>query len=829
MKIAMPRDASSFGCPLISLACAMIGGIVMGYEWPDHRIWAYCGAAGCLLALSVTLYRRRPCLGSPLFLFIALGYLLIQPWVAPRFASGHVVHLIGKGPCTFVGWVESSPRINNLGQQFNLRTEYVLQDNKQIAVCGILRVTVSRDAPLLFAGDRIQFNGVVGALRNFKNPGGFDYKRYMATQGVWASSYARTNGLLVLARATGGGFQGLFNEKRRQIANFLETFADKKTVGVFETLLIGDHRNLQETTRLAFQRTGIGHLLAISGLHIGIVGSVVFFLSTRILIFFPWFIGRGWVRKGGAVVAVIAVLNYGALAGMSPSTQRAVWMISVLFLSIYVGRAHVLLNAVAIAAIVVLVVNPPSLLSISFQLSFSAVTAIILGLNALKTVSGPHVSMGAAVWGKLAPLCWVSTYAFLGTLPLIMFYFQQVSLLGLLANLLFVPLIGYGVLPLGLLSSCLYFVSPIAAAQALCPAKWLLSAAITLAEKMADWPLAGVMTVAPSLFEMGLYYTVLLLLMRYFAKKTSADNAALSKRQWRGPLIMAGVVFALVIIDIGFWCYQRFWRQDLQVTILDVGDGSASLLELPGGSTMLIDGGGFSDNSVFDVGKSIISPFLLRKKILTVDEIILSHPNSDHMNGLIFIAEHFHVKRLKFNNETADTESYRRLIEIVQFQKIQMPEFSSAPRIENKNGVTFKFLYPPADYRSKKMKEIWRTENNNSLVVQVRFGAHAFLFPGDIEAEAETELVKIAGDALRSDVLIAPHHGSRTSGSIGFLNKVQPQRVVISTGARRRQIRPHPEALGRYRQACSIIYCTATQGAIRFITDGRRLQVWDSE
>lgn len=143
--------------------------------------------------------------------------------------------------------------------------------------------------------------------------------------------------------------------------------------------------------------------------------------------------------------------------------------------------------------------------------------------------------------------------------------------------------------------------------------------------------------------------------------------------------------------------------------------------------------------------------------------------------------------------------------------------------------MTFKFLYPPADYSIKKESEPWRKGNNNSLVVHARFGDHSFLFPGDIEAEAEAELVKIAGDSLRSDVLIAPHHGSRTSGTFPFLNQVHPQRVVISTGAGRRPVRPHPEALARYLEICPTIYCTATQGAIQFSTDGRRLREWVTE
>lgn len=826
----MPKNASSFGCPLIPLAAALIGGVVIGYEWPYQGLWALWAAAACFLGLSVTLFCGRPCLLSPLILFVTLGYLLIQPWAAPRFAADHVTHLAGKGVHAFVGRVEGSPRVNGRSQYFIFSTEYLIQNNNRIAVSGKLRVTVSGDAPSLCQGDKIQFNGSVGPLRNFKNPGGFDYTKFMAAQGVWASSYARGTGLAVLEKAKGDGLVGAFDEKRRQIAGFLMAVASAKTVGVFETLLIGDRRKLEEGTRLAFQRTGIGHLLAISGLHVGIVGSVVFFLATRTLVFFPWLLWRGWIRIGGAVVAVLAVLSYGLLAGMSSSTQRAVCMISVFFLSFFVGRPHALLNAVATAAIGVLVVNPPSLFSISFQLSFAAVTAIILGLRVFhKNRDGLNGFSTAKFWGKIAPFCQVSLFAFLGTLPLIMFYFQQVSLIGLIANLLFVPLIGYGVLPLGLLSISLSGITPVIAEKVLFPADWLLYAAIDMAEKMADWPLAAVMTVAPSMFEIVWYYASFLLLIHYVTKKSHAGGAFLPQGPKTLPLVMGAVVSLIAIIDIGYWVYQRFWRQDLRVTVMDVGDGAATLLELPGGKTVLIDGGGFSDNSVFDVGKSILAPFLLRKKIRTVDEIILSHPDSDHLNGLIFIAEHFHVKQLRCNNATADTEGYRRLKDIVHLQKIFVPEFSTMPRTEEMNGVTFKFLYPPADYGSRRQSEKWRTENNNSLVVHVRLGAHSFLFPGDIEAEAEAELVAIAGDALGSDVLVAPHHGSRTSGSITFLNKVRPKTVVVSAGMSRRQLRPHPEALARYREVCPVVYCTASQGAIRFVTDGRRLREWVTE
>jgi competence protein ComEC len=826
----MPKDATAFGCPLLPLTGAMIGGIVLGYEWPDHRIWVLCGAVACFLVLSVTLYRQRPSLLLPLFLFAALGYLLIQPWAAPRFAPDHVTHFTEKGTYTIVGRVDTPPLINGHGQSFNLRTDYFLQDNTRIAVSGKLRVTISGDGPLLCPGDQIQFNGSIGLLRNFKNPGGFDYKRYMAAQGVWASTYARANGLSVLEKATGEGFQGVFDVRRRQLSEFLETATSKRTVGIFLALLLGDMGRLEESTRMAFQRTGIGHVLSISGLHVGIVGGTVFFLFSRLLAFSPWFLRRGWIKQGAAIFAMLAVWIYGLLSGMAPATQRSVYMICVFLGSFFVGRPHIMINAVVIAAILIFVYDPPSLFSISCQLSFAAVIAIVLGIPVFGgSGTEGETSLRAKAWRKIVTSVFISVSAFFGTLPLIMLCFQEVSTIGLISNLLFVPLIEMCVLPVGLFSLCLFPISPLLAEGILFPADRLLLASLDLVEKMASWPFASVITVSLSLPEVGCYYVGLLLLILYLTTKKSAGNEVLNPKRMARLLILGTVVLAIAIIDIGCWCYQRFWCPDLRVTVMDVGDGTATLLELPRGKTMLIDGGGFPDNSVFDVGKSVIAPFLLAKKIRTVDEIILSHPNSDHMNGLIFIADHFHVKRLRCNNETADTEGYRRLNDLIASKKIYVPEFSSEPRTEEINGVTFKFLYPPADYSFRKQNEKWRKENNNSVVVQACLGAHSFLFPGDIEAEAEAELVEIAGDELRSDVLIAPHHGSRTSGTIPFLKKVQPQRVIISTGARRRQIRPHPEALARYREVCPVIYCTANQGAVRFSTDGRRLREWVTE
>ena len=256
---------------------------------------------------------------------------------------------------------------------------------------------------------------------------------------------------------------------------------------------------------------------------------------------------------------------------------------------------------------------------------------------------------------------------------------------------------------------------------------------------------------------------------------------------------------------------------------MDVGQGNAALLELPGGHTALIDGGGFSDNNVFDMGARVIAPFLWRKKIHTIDALILTHPNSDHLNGLLYIAQHFNVKTIWTNGESRTTQGYKRFTKIISQKQIHLPDFKNMPRKQRINGVEFSFMYPPADFLNKKAVQKWRNTNNNSLVLKVSFGDISFLFPGDIMAEAEKELVRLSGADLACTVLLAPHHGSRSSSSRLFLSHAQPDVAVISAGWKNRFKFPHSTVLETYQKSGCRILRTDQNGAITLTTDGKRL------
>ena len=379
-----------------------------------------------------------------------------------------------------------------------------------------------------------------------------------------------------------------------------------------------------------------------------------------------------------------------------------------------------------------------------------------------------------------------------------MLYFNQISLVGLLANVIIVPLIGFIVVPLGLLA--VFFCSMV------------LEPTLSMIIYVGGLPYAAVKTVTPTVLEICCFYVLIWLV--------------LNLKHPRCPIFLAVVLSILVSsADTCYWLYQRRWHNDLRISIIDVGHGGAALLELPKGYTILIDGGGFTANSIFDVGARIVAPFLWRKKIETIDTVILSHPNSDHVNGLIYIVENFHVKNVWTNNQESENIGYKDFLRAIEKNSIHMPTYKNIFGCHWINGVCLEIIYPPVDFIARQQHDRWRDLNNNSLVVKVSLGSTSMLFPGDVEARAEAAIVASVGGRIASTVLVAPHHGSRTSSSSLFIEKVSPNAVVISSGRKGWHELPHPSVVRRYRQKGCRVYATSHHGAIVVTTDGRTLNV----
>ena len=802
--------------PLAPMAIAVIAGVGAGASFPGgHRVlWAPVLMLVVWTAIAVR--RRRSLVLPPIVLCLSMGYLSIQPWLGIELPSDHVSRFVDQGKWRIEGRVHSAVNTKRYRWEFVLDAQHLSRKNVRYAVRGCIKVT-GRGEPLnLTPGDAVTLQGHLRSIRNFANPGGFDYKRYMALQGIQARVYARRGSLKRIASTTAISWRTRVDELRGRLSSRITTVLNGKspeTIGLLTALILGDRRQMSQQQQEAYRRAGVSHILAISGLHIGCVALAAFGLFNWLFSWIPFLLRQAWTRKGAAVFSLAVTACYGVLAGLSPSTQRAMIMAAAFLLGFWIGRRHDWLSGLALAAVVILVISPPTLLSVSFQLSFAAVLAILAGCRALRARPG---SADTHQWKKISKrlllFLWVSTLATAGTLPLVLYYFNQISLVGLLTNLIVVPAVAMLVVPAGLLGVMASAVSVDLAALFWYFAYGGLAVVDRIVAHVAGWSWAAVETVTPSVLEIFLYYVVIC--GAFYWKK-------LPKRR-----LVVVAVLLLVCSDVVYWSYVRFGRRHLRVTAVDVGQGSANLLELPGGDTVLIDGGGFSDNSAFDVGARILAPLLWRRKIRSIDLVVLTHPNSDHLNGLLFMLQHFNVKAVWSNHELVDTAGYRKWQEILARRKIIHHDFQSLPECFERNGVRLEVLAPPRDFLKRRSIETWRDPNNNSIVVRVSLGSVSILMTGDIGKPAELELVRRhSGRRLRSTVLMVPHHGSRKSSAMPFLSAVDPNEAVISAGWRNRFGFPHRETLERLAAVGSRVWCTADSGAIQITTNGETYQV----
>lgn len=863
--------------PIATLVIWLMGGIVLGCQFPGHII-AVLGI-GLFSAgfIGISLIRKKTAGLTPIILYVAMGYVAIQPWVAPRFSANHIQNFSDETRWQITGVVDSRPVQSLYLKKFVLRVETLKHKEASHRVRGKIRVTVSGPGPEFARGDRVVLRARLRRPRNFNNPGGFNYQRYMAFKGLWRTAYTKGSRLQVVQRQSSNDLAQQLNDVRRALAALIDMAGKGPSAAVLKALIIGDRSTLSSEVRDGFNRAGVGHVLAISGLHIGIVAAVAFFFFHKLLRLVRPLLWRAWTRKGAAILSLVPVCIYGLVSGMSPSTQRAVIMVSAFLMTFLFEREPDTLNTLGLAAFIILIWFPPALFSISFQLSFLAVLSILYGVSCIPitgSVDGRNIKTGIGnqLRRKLVGFILVSVLAICGTLPLVMFYFNQTSLVGLFANFVVLPPVGFVVIPCGLLALFVYPISSLIAYGCIQICLFVLDYVLLAVNYFADLPFAAIKTITPSLFEMVCFYVLGWVVLNGVNIRSSFKSAArqipandchladartdcvpgfnrylkltagfglnrilsraaallrlLIARPATKRCIIIGLVVALALmVDAGYWFARRHLNGDLRVTYIDVGQGSSALLELPGGHTALIDGGGFSDNNTFDMGARVIAPLLWRKKIRTVDTLVLSHPNSDHLNGLIFIARHFNVKTIWTNNETRATQGYKQLQNIIARKQINLPDFQHMPRQQMINGVEFCFLYPPADFLTHEASQKWRNTNNNSMVVKASFGNISFLFTGDIMAEAEKELVGLTGADLASNFLLVPHHGSRSSSSQLFLSKVQPDIAVISAGWKNRFRFPHSTVLDAYDRMGCRIYRTDRNGAIMVKTDGNRYTV----
>jgi len=668
-------------------------------------------------------------------------------------------------------------------------------------------VTVYRNAIPLQPGEKIRFPARLRTFKSFRNPGHYDYEKSMTFAGFTCAA-AVSDGRYIVPMGPGKlpFFQGFIKKLQAPIRTFFSQSLDHENAVLFRALILGERQGIDPDLKEAFNRSGLGHLLAVSGLHIGLVAWAAFFILR-------WILSRSYrliltidIRKWSAFLTCFPVIGYTLLAGCRVSSQRAMIMILAYLLSLILGKEKEVWSTLALAGLVILFLDPGAIFTPSFQLSFLAVTGILwLTPPILKKVdyekhalSKNHTFAGS-VFKYFIGLVAVSASAVYFLLPVTALYFHRIPLVSIPANLTTIPILGLWVLPWSLLSVLTLPFSSQLAGFFLHTGAWGLNIMMDMVRFWSGLSWSSIWSFTPNFFEIGLFY--LFTFFAFFAWH----------RRW-ARLGLVAIVF-LIIIDVAYWVHRVQFNRDLEVVFLDVGKGNAALVSFPGGEKMMIDGGGFSSNH-FDVGKMVIAPYLWHRKIGTIDYLALSHPQADHMNGLRFIAEAFHPKEFWYNGDSVETPSYKDLMRTLEAKDISIKLPAQLQEKIYINGAEVEVLYPEPGGKTGAMESSGKDLNNRSMVIRISYAGTSILFPGDLEEIGEKGLLAHAGSRVKSDILLSPHHGSRTSSSKAFLEAVGPRWCVISSGEDRFGRFPHPSVLKRLAQMECESICISDSGAV---------------
>ncbi len=778
--------------PLLIPALAYVSG-VLACHWlalPWWPLLAAAGAAGVGLAVWAARRRELPVWGVAIFCLL-LGAGLLGWQRSGELPPDHVRHSVAMQPKVLLADVATAPERTQHGWR-------ILVEARKVAgkpVQGLVRLSLAEHWPPPKVGQRVAALVHLKPVTSFANPGGFDYAGYLAEQGIYVTAYVgKRAGLRVLGKGRIGLWRRWVAGLRERVSLNLERLPSGPGRGLLRALILGQRGELGGETRDAFGATGTAHLLAISGLHMGLVWGFCFLVLRLALAAWPAFALRFSVLKLAAAGALIPCAGYALLAGGSTPTLRAFIMALCLVAALLVNRPYRPAGGLALAALVIGIIWPEAPLTLSFQLSFVAVASILLA-------AGPLIERIRARQGKArirgAILGWLALSAVVGAAvwPLTVPHFHQLPLLSLPANALLVPLVGLVALPLALVGTVLAFIWPgggeVLWWLALGPA-WT---ATWLAETMAAIPGAVRYLAGPGPWAILLIYAAALV-------------ALVLRRHWRWLALGPGLA-ALML-----WAGQGAPPPDgkLSAWVLDVGQGSAAVLRLPQGQVMVVDGGGWP-GSGFDFGQKVIAPFLWSQGFNRVEVVAASHAHPDHVGGLPFVVRWFRPKEIWTNGSASQARDFQRLLAAARDEGVPVKGPGSLLGEKLLHGAMVRVLWP------RQVPAPGDEENHSSLWLGFGLGKAWLWLPGDNGPQVERELAGLL-PAGGWQVLAAPHHGGVGSCSRELMTRLKPEAVVFSAGCGNSFRMPRPGAMSRVRASGARLMGTDRQGAISLSTDG---------
>lgn len=640
-------------------------------------------------------------------------------------------------------------------------TAKIVRNNKKI----LINIKMSQDIPSIKYGDSLYIEGEFKQPEEARNYKGYNYKQYLKTKKIIGTVELEKVKIL---KSSNGSFIHNIQKYIRDTIN--GTLTDEEG-NLLLAILLGDKDKLSEDIQESFKTSNLSHMLAVSGAHVSyIILGLTYVLQNSII-----------GKKNGKIVCIIFLLAFMAITNFTPSVTRACIMaILTLFSSIIYRKSDVYTN-ISVAALITLIFNPYSLLDLGFQLSYGGTIGIIIFIKRIQ-----EKKSNSKVINYIKQMALVSIYANIIIIPIMMYHFNTVSFTFIISNIMASPILGIIVITGFLFIIASITVKPLTRLIAIF-IKPILSILIKISQICSKLPFSNILVVTPYMFNVISYYAIILYCIK-------------SKKNNKCKII---ICLLIVLILINFIIY--IYPQKLRIFFIDVGQGDSTLIITPDKKTVLIDGGG-SDS--FDVGEKVLLPYLLDRRILKVDYVLISHFDTDHCGGILTIMEKVKVKNIIISEQAEHSENYERFKKLMIHKKIRLIEVKKGDKIKIGRYSEFKILFPTSRLLSE------NPLNNNSIVAQFNYNNFKMLFTGDIEKLAEQQILKTEKAEIRADILKVAHHGSKTSSIPEFIKAVRPKIALIGVGKNNTFGHPNQQTIKNLENIKCRIYRTDLQGEI---------------
>lgn len=748
--------------------------------------------------LAIFLKSRAPFAFALSLLLFVCGNLSLEPFVSPRLQPDHIAHFVADDQVIIEGVIDARPQATERGCKIYLRAERIFRERKVAHVTGRVALYAGAGRTRFMTGDRVRFMSRIRKPRNYGIPGEFDFERYLAYRNVYATAFVKDAGELVLIReGVDHRWQRFVDSLAARVGMFIEGSVPPSEAAILRALLIGDMGHVSRAIRDAYTRTGVNHILSISGFHVGVIAIFMFQVMMAAARRSEFLLLHLNLRRFILLLTLPVLTFYLFLTGAAPATSRSVIMIGFFMLALLLEREVDPINSLILAAALILALSPPALFDLSFQLSFLALWGILV-LTPL--FMAPFRDLREGVPRKLLLFLMASAAAMAATTLPVAFHFHRVSATGLISNFLIVPLLGYGAVVLGFSALPLIGIAPFLAGPLLSGSALLVKMSNGIIMQLAKIPMLPVFD--PSRLDLLLFYLCLTVLTFV--------------RTRRGRLGCCG---ALAILWTGAAALSPGNETGkLAITMFSVGQAESTLINFPDGKTMLVDGGGSAREGGADVGERLLAPALWRMGVRKIDYMVLTHPHPDHMQGLKFVAANFEVGEF-WEGSRIDSEDYRELHRLLAERQVPVRLINSSSPAVTVGGARIEALAPGA--HSPLLPQQGDGDlNDDSLVFRLAYGEFSMLFTGDIGMAAEESLLR-RPERLKCTVLKVPHHGSRFSSSAPFLDAAAPEIALISAGYRNSFHLPARETLDKLERRQIRVFRTDLDGTIRIVSDGR--------